>query len=133
MSGRGRVTTCSSNEYRCLEGICISIDKRCNGYADCRNGDDEDSCAMMDILILILMHISLTSSKTLNVHYSCQAGNFGQCQHIVDLTISIAKMETVFPIVLYAMEFKTAEMVLMKEIVHGVYKHLTVGSAMKNN
>ena len=38
------VTTCSIDEFRCLEGMCISIDKRCNGYPDCRNGDDEESC-----------------------------------------------------------------------------------------
>ncbi|KAJ8666823.1 hypothetical protein QAD02_008485, partial [Eretmocerus hayati] len=37
-------STCSPDEYRCLEGICISIDKRCNGQPDCRNGDDEESC-----------------------------------------------------------------------------------------
>ena len=36
---------------------------------------------------------------------------------IAGLTIFIAKMECVLPIVLYAMEFQTAEMVQMKKIV----------------
>ncbi|XP_035741557.1 basement membrane-specific heparan sulfate proteoglycan core protein-like isoform X31 [Vespa mandarinia] len=38
------VTTCSSDQFRCIDGICLSIDKRCNGVADCRNGEDENQC-----------------------------------------------------------------------------------------
>ncbi|XP_035741558.1 basement membrane-specific heparan sulfate proteoglycan core protein-like isoform X32 [Vespa mandarinia] len=42
------VTTCSSDQFRCIDGICLSIDKRCNGVADCRNGEDENQCGCGD-------------------------------------------------------------------------------------
>ena len=38
------VTTCSGDQFRCLDGTCISIDKRCNQNIDCRNGEDEKQC-----------------------------------------------------------------------------------------
>lgn len=41
------VTTCSGDQFRCLDGICLSIDKRCNGIADCRNGEDESQCGKL--------------------------------------------------------------------------------------
>ncbi|KYQ47144.1 Low-density lipoprotein receptor-related protein 1B, partial [Trachymyrmex zeteki] len=42
------VTTCSGDQFRCLDGICLSIDKRCNGIANCRNGEDENQCGCGD-------------------------------------------------------------------------------------
>lgn len=41
------VTTCSGDQFRCLDGICLSIDKRCNGIPDCRNGEDEHQCGKL--------------------------------------------------------------------------------------
>ena len=41
------VTTCSGDQFRCLDGICLNIDKRCNGIADCRNGEDENQCGKL--------------------------------------------------------------------------------------
>lgn len=41
------VTTCSGDQFRCIDGICLSIDKRCNGIPDCRNGEDEHQCGKL--------------------------------------------------------------------------------------
>lgn len=41
------MTTCSGDQFRCLDGICLSIDKRCNGIPDCRNGEDEHQCGKL--------------------------------------------------------------------------------------
>lgn len=38
------VTTCTSDEFRCQDGTCLGIEKRCDGHNDCRNGEDEIQC-----------------------------------------------------------------------------------------
>lgn len=38
------VSTCSENEFQCAGGECIAGYKKCNGYRDCVNGDDEADC-----------------------------------------------------------------------------------------
>lgn len=47
------VTTCSGDQFRCLDGICLSIDKRCNGIPDCRNGEDEHQCGKLTRFFLL--------------------------------------------------------------------------------
>ncbi|RXG57072.1 Serine protease nudel [Armadillidium vulgare] len=39
---------CSSNEFRCSDGICITTDKMCNGVAECVNGEDEEKCSCLE-------------------------------------------------------------------------------------
>lgn len=47
------VTTCSGDQFRCLDGLCLSIDKRCNGISDCRNGEDEHQCGKLTRFFLL--------------------------------------------------------------------------------
>lgn len=35
---------CASNEYRCIDGSCISLTLRCNSRRDCAGGEDEYDC-----------------------------------------------------------------------------------------
>lgn len=37
-------STCSSNQFQCVDGPCINIDKRCNEVEDCSDGSDEFLC-----------------------------------------------------------------------------------------
>lgn len=38
------IEKCSSNQFKCNSGICISRRYVCDGYADCARGEDEESC-----------------------------------------------------------------------------------------
>lgn len=31
-------------QFLCLDGVCISEEKHCNGEADCEDGTDERNC-----------------------------------------------------------------------------------------
>lgn len=40
----GPPSNCSSGEFFCQNGDCISNDLRCDSFPDCFHGDDEDNC-----------------------------------------------------------------------------------------
>ena len=35
---------CSSNQWRCDDGECITMSNRCDGRVDCNDRSDEDNC-----------------------------------------------------------------------------------------
>ena len=46
----GLEVRCPMNEFRCNDSSrCISKSKYCDGYKDCRNGEDEKSCGEYNI------------------------------------------------------------------------------------
>lgn len=38
------VDRCRSNEFKCLDGSCVSQTARCDGRSDCRDRSDEYNC-----------------------------------------------------------------------------------------
>lgn len=43
---------CHSNEFRCSDGTCIDIRRKCDGYDDCRDRSDEINCSKWQIWII---------------------------------------------------------------------------------
>ena len=41
------LTPCSDDEFSCDNGICIPMNKRCNGKLECKDGSDEDNCDLV--------------------------------------------------------------------------------------
>ena len=37
-------TSCQSYQFQCGNGICVAASERCNHYADCTDGSDEQEC-----------------------------------------------------------------------------------------
>jgi hypothetical protein len=44
---------CDTDEFQCNDGICLDLDQKCDGYPDCRNGEDESAqnCAGIDFYL----------------------------------------------------------------------------------
>ena len=38
--------TCKVNEYRCDNGECIPLDKKCDGFSHCLDNSDEKNCGI---------------------------------------------------------------------------------------
>ena len=44
-----KLTACKEGQFTCNDGICISMDKRCDQISDCVDSSDELRCNMIDL------------------------------------------------------------------------------------
>ena len=44
-----KLTTCSSGQFTCTSGHCVSLESRCDLTTDCMDGSDEESCKIVQI------------------------------------------------------------------------------------
>lgn len=40
---------CAFDEFKCMNGDCISIEQLCDNHFDCRDGSDEKNCTNIDM------------------------------------------------------------------------------------
>lgn len=40
-----RTTSCSRNQHKCADGLCIDATSLCDGFNDCSGGEDELRCS----------------------------------------------------------------------------------------
>ena len=51
-------------QFNCQDGSCIPIEKRCNSEFDCKDGDDESECNLIDVPISYLSFVPGNSCST---------------------------------------------------------------------
>ena len=50
---------CTSSQFRCSNGQCISSSSRCNGYRTCSDGSDEMNCCRLYHYVVLVCNDSL--------------------------------------------------------------------------
>ena len=61
------VNECRTEEFKCSDGTCLSVDSVCNGHADCTSGDDETNCGEQIVTIFVFFFCWILFKITLKV------------------------------------------------------------------
>jgi len=69
------LTGCSSSEFQCGSGECISLSSRCNRRVECHDGSDEEGCCEYPV-------INLFRSTYIAI------GNFGEIKLLLKCSIN---------------------------------------------
>ncbi len=41
------MTACNESEFNCRNGLCVGMERRCDGHLDCADKSDEVDCAII--------------------------------------------------------------------------------------
>ena len=91
------MSTCSSGEFMCSNGLCIAVNLRCNTVADCDDQTDEQNCNIVDPPDSYLKHIPPVNFKSfkkplpLNVSFIIERFvNVLDYKHTVDIELKVS-------------------------------------------
>ena len=62
-------SSCSSNQFQCVEGHCIDLKNRCNEVQECLDGSDEFLCCESNCLLFLLVHVHSTPIVYICTYY----------------------------------------------------------------
>lgn len=68
---------CRADEYRCVNGECISERQRCDGIPDCENLEDEQGCG--ELISMLDRSILFTTVSTRLYVYGCTQKSCVNC------------------------------------------------------
>jgi Low-density lipoprotein receptor domain class A. len=77
--------SCRQDEFKCHNGTCLNISKRCNNVTDCATGEDERNCPQGEYENSFIENKYLRSSQSKLEKFNIADVNFVKvCLHIVD-------------------------------------------------
>lgn len=84
--GDGR---CSSGEFQCSNGQCVSINMRCDSYPDCQDHSDEDGCVSQAECVADQLHC-LDNQQCVLQEWICDGEN--DCKDMSDEQVTLMFM-----------------------------------------
>ena len=49
LTARLSLTSCSSLQFTCSDGLCVDLARRCDGHTDCKDTSDELDCRVLNL------------------------------------------------------------------------------------